>query len=216
MKRMPRQLLTLLLLYLVSCPVLFGTVDRMIFLFSDTQLQDWVNVRYSDHPLTTAVHLIPGFLMLCVAPLQISDTLRRRYRAFHRFLGRVFCISGIVSGVGVLWMVIVFPALGGVLTQVVTFVLVFSMCAFMGIAVKAIRSRRTARHRDFMMRAYAIALSVSTARIFIELAELFFGLPFEASFVIASAAGVIVNSGIAEWIIYQRKRTAEPIQRVPA
>lgn len=216
MKRMFRQASTLLLLYLISSPVLFGTVDRMLFLLSSTQLDDWVNVRYSDHPVTTVVHLVPGFLMLIVAPLQFSDALRKHARTLHRFLGRTFCISGVLSGFGVLWMVLVFPALGGLLTQVVTFVLVFSMFAFIGIAVQAIRSRQVARHRDFMMRAYAIALSVSTARIFIELADLLFGLPFEASFVVASAAGVVVNSSLVEWIIFRRRRAVASIRSVSA
>jgi hypothetical protein len=98
-------------------------------------------------------------------------------------------------------MVVVFPALGGLMTQVISFILVAALMIFLFLAIQAARRRSFQQHRAFMMRSYAIALSVSTARIFIEVSDFFFQMPFELTFVPASAAGVIVNLVAAEWIL---------------
>ena len=163
--------------------------------------EDWVNARYFDNPFITALHLIPGFIMLLVAPIQFVSGIRRKYPILHKIFGWAFVATGAICSLGLLWMVVVFPALGGLLTQVVSFILVGALLLFMFVAIRAARGRQFERHRAYMMRSYAIALSVSTARIFIEAADLVFQVPFEVSFVTASAIGVIVNLIAAEWIV---------------
>lgn len=195
------QLLCVLALYLAALPVLVGTIERMGHVFAQTPFEDWVNIRYFENPWVTGFHLVPGFVMLVIAPLQFFSHIRQSFPNFHKICGWAFCLTGLISGIGVLWMVIVFPALGGLLTQLVTFVLVGLMCICMATAIVFVRRRRIAQHRAFMIRAYSIALSVSTARVFIESADIFFALAFEDTFVAASAAGVAVNLLIAEWII---------------
>ena len=195
------ELLCLLALYLVTLPVLIGTVDRMRNVILSVPFEDWVNARYFDNPFITALHLVPGFIMLAVAPTQFVSGIRRKYHFLHKAFGWAFVATGVICSLGLLWMVVVFPALGGLLTQVVSFILVGALLLFMFIAIRAARRRQFERHRAYMMRSYAIALSVSTARIFIEAAELLFQIPFEASFVAASAAGIIVNLIATEWIV---------------
>lgn len=191
----------LLSLYLVTLPVLIGTVDRMRDVLLRVPFEDWINVRYFDNPFITALHLVPGFIMLTVAPLQFVSDIRRKYPQFHIALGYVFCSTGVICSLGLLWMVFVFPALGGLLTQVVSSLLVAALLIFLFVAIRAARGRRFERHRAFMMRSYAIALSVSTARILIEAAGILFLVPFEASFIAASAAGVVINLVTVEWAI---------------
>ncbi len=195
------KILGLLSLYLVTLPVLIGTVDRMRNILLRVPFEDWINVRYFDNPFITALHLVPGFIMLTVAPLQFVSDIRRKYPLFHVVLGYVFCSTGVICSLGLLWMVVVFPALGGLLTQVVSSFLVAALLISMIVAIRAARGRRFERHRAFMMRSYAIALSVSTARILIEAAEILFQVPFEASFIAASAAGVVINLVTVEWAI---------------
>lgn len=191
----------MLALYLVTLPVLSGTVERMRNVILSVPLEDWVNARYLDNPFITALHLIPGFIMLLVAPIQFGFGIRRKYPILHKIFGWAFVATGAICSLGLLWMVVVFPALGGLLTQVVSFILVGALLLFMFVAIRAARGRQFERHRAYMMRSYAIALSVSTARIFIEAADLVFQVPFEMSFVTASAIGVIVNLIAAEWIV---------------
>lgn len=199
-----RDVLVVLVLYVVSWPVISGTVARLhfVWLSSGADALPWVDQRYADHPLLTALHLMPGLLFFAIAPLQFWPALRRT-RRLHRWLGRAFMASGFLSGIGVLWMVVVFPAVGGLLTQVVTFVIVGGMLGFMAHAWRAIRARRLAVHRAAIIRAYALGLSVSTARIVIDLAAWLWSTPFLDSFVFASALGVGVNVAVAEVILHR-------------
>ncbi|WP_390912347.1 DUF2306 domain-containing protein [Pseudosulfitobacter sp. SM2401] len=187
-------------------PVLIGTFERVAFLVTPPSHAAWVDQRYIDHPYLTLLHLLPGLVLFLFGPLQFSMVLRRKALWLHRLIGRTFVVSAVLCGIGVCWMVIAFPALGGLLTQAVTFVLVAVMIVFMGLSIHAIRARKLVRHQAFMMRAYAIALSVTTARIFIDAAKWLFDLPFETTFVIASSLGVILNCTFVEMLIYPRAR----------
>lgn len=187
------------LLYLVSLPVLLGTWARLAFVLEGTEGAPWLDQRYADHPLLTVLHLLPGVLFFLLAPLQFVPRLRRG--GWHRWAGRLFIASGVVSGGGVCVMVWVFPAVGGALTQWVTMAIVAAMAGFMVHGWRAIRAGRVVAHRHAMMRAYALGLSVSTTRIVIDLADWIAGIGFLDSFVAASAVGVAVNVAVTEALI---------------
>lgn len=173
-----------LALYLFSLPVLSGSWQRLTDVFAGLGS----DARYLGHPWLTALHLIPGMVFFLIGPLQF---LPRRGRA-HRWRGRVFVTSGLLSGAGVIAMVWVFPALGGLMTQLVTTTINSAMAAMMVAAIWCARHRKLVLHRDLMLRAYGLGLSVATARWAIMLAEEF-GIGFEESFVLASGFGVILN-----------------------
>jgi uncharacterized membrane protein YozB (DUF420 family) len=110
-------------------------------------------------------------------------------------------VSPYVSFQSVLLMVLAFPALGDLLTQVSTFGIISAQLVFLGIAWRAIRQRNLALHRAYMIRVFALGLSVSTARIVIESASFLRETPFEQVFVPASVIGVLLNVILAEALI---------------
>ncbi|MEX5596906.1 DUF2306 domain-containing protein [Pseudophaeobacter sp. C1-32P7] len=120
-------------------------------------------------------------------------------------LGKLFIASGFVSSLGVMHMVIVFPALGGFLTQGVTYAICLSMVAAMILAYRAIRRREVMLHMRWMRLAFALGLTVSTARIYITLADTVFSVPFEQSFTIASALGLATNLAVVGFQERRRK-----------
>ncbi|WP_424978353.1 DUF2306 domain-containing protein [Leisingera sp. S232] len=183
-------------LYILCWPVLRDSIHRLWFLSLPHETLNYVDQRYADHPISSAVHLLPGLVFFLIGPLQFHARLRR-YRRLHRVLGYVFVVAGLFSSVGVMHMVLVFPALGGFLTQVVTYVLCLGMSGMMILAVLKIRQRDMQTHQRLMRLAFAIGMSVSTARYFIHAADTVFGVPFEQSFSVASALGVIVNLAVA-------------------
>lgn len=197
--------LTVPLLYMVSLPVLLGTLDRLLLIYSEVGNVSWVDRRYAEHPLLSALHLVPGAVFFLLVPLQFSGRLRAKMPALHRAIGYIFVVSAIVSGLAVLWMVIVFPAVGALLTQVVTFALVGCMLGAIAYAVGAARARKIAQHRKAMIWAFALGLTVSTARIFINLAEWGLGIEFVDSFTLASAMGLAVNL-VVVWAVLYRGR----------
>ena len=192
------------LLYLLSLPVLIGTWERLVFVAQGAVGAPWVDQRYADHPWLSALHLMPGAVFFLLGPLQFSSWLRRG--PWHRWAGRLFILTGTLSGIAVIWMVWVFPAVGGLMTQAVTMAIVGAMICFMSWGWRCARRRQIPQHRGAMMRAYALGLSVSTTRIFIDLAEVLAGLDFMSTFVPASAAGVAVNVLFTEALLRRKGR----------
>jgi len=136
-------------------------------------------------------------------PLQFVAGLRRRRPALHRWTGRVVLASGLVIGVTAL---IMSPrmAIGGAVETAATtvFGLLFLFALCKGFA--AIRARRIAEHRRWMIRAYAIGLGVATVRpimgVFFATSRLTHLTPHDF-FGIAFWLGFLLSLGAAEaWI----------------
>jgi uncharacterized membrane protein len=119
---------------------------------------------FARYRILTLVHIVPGLLFMILGPLQFSSTIRARHLRWHRWNGRVFVICGIVIGISALVMSFAMPAIGGfnqaaATTLFGTFFLVALCKAFWHI-----RRREVALHREWMIRAFAIGLAVSTIR----------------------------------------------------
>jgi uncharacterized membrane protein len=111
----------------------------------------------------TIIHIVPGLLFIIVGPLQFMSGLRRRHLALHRWLGRLFVASGLIVGTTAILMA---PrmAIGGANETAAT---LFFAAIFLVALVKAyihIRRRNIVLHRQWMIRAYAVGLAVTTIR----------------------------------------------------
>jgi uncharacterized membrane protein len=115
------------------------------------------------HPVLTTVHIIPGLLFMVLGPFQFIRRLRTRRPALHRWMGRVFIVSGLVVGTTALVMG---PqmAIGGVNETVATMFFAIVFLFSLTRAFLHIRQGRVALHREWMIRAYAIGLAVATIR----------------------------------------------------
>ena len=52
----------------------------------------------------TLVHIVPSLLFVLLVPLQFVSSLRRRYRRFHRWTGRLIMGLGLAIGISALWL----------------------------------------------------------------------------------------------------------------
>ena len=121
--------------------------------------------RYQAHPLLTLIHILPGFLVLALGPLQFLPQVRRHHINVHRWSGRLFVVAALVTAVAAMLVTFVFPVFGGFSAQVA---MVFFGVIFLVTVVKAfvhIRRRQIPEHREWMVRAFAIALGISTFRV---------------------------------------------------
>lgn len=158
---------------------------------------------FARHPVITLIHILPGAVFMVLAPLQFLPRLRARYPRFHRRSGRVLLACGYIIGVTALVMPFVMTPIGGV--NEAAGVLLFAVY-FLTALSKAwwhIVHRRTALHREWMIRVLAIGLAVATIRPIIGLffafsrlsPHLFFGTAFWIGFTLhAIAAEVWINS----------------------
>jgi uncharacterized membrane protein len=114
-------------------------------------------------PGLTLLHIIPGFVFMVLGPLQFVTTIRSRYPSVHRWCGRIYLASGLIIGVSGLILGFVIGFGGPTETVAVT---IFSslFLVFLGRALFHIRRREIAAHREWMIRAFALGLSIATMR----------------------------------------------------
>lgn len=152
--------------------------------------------RYIRQPRVALLHIIPGLLFLTLGPLQFVPRIRQRRIEFHRRLGRVLATCAAVSGLFALIINFRFPAFGGISTQAAT---VFFGAIFLFSLAKAIRHiqrKEVDLHREWMIRAFALAMGVASIRVFVGL------------FIALSDRGFEEVFGTAFWLGFGVWRTA--------
>ncbi|MDN5854959.1 MAG: DUF2306 domain-containing protein [Actinomycetia bacterium] len=112
----------------------------------------------------TRTHVVLGGLYLLWAPLQFVARIRDRHRAYHRRSGRVLIAVGLVVGVSALFLGLVIPFSGDP-ERVVIGVFGGMFLLALGLGAVRIRQGRIVEHREWMIRAFAIGLSVATMRL---------------------------------------------------
>jgi uncharacterized membrane protein len=120
--------------------------------------------KIDQYPYLLLVHIVPGLLFLLLAPFQFSATFRANHRKAHRTFGRIFIICGLIVGATALLMSFAMPAIGGVNQAAATILFGVLFLFALGKAYVHIRRREIALHREWMIRAFAIGLAVTTIR----------------------------------------------------
>jgi uncharacterized membrane protein len=215
-KPRPATIRTLWFLTLLLCAIgILAVARRMLFLLGALPpipegSPAALDTGFARHPLLTMVHIVPGLLFVTLGPLQFITTLRARRPRLHRWIGRLVLASGIVIGVTALWMS---PqmAIGGANETAATTLFAILFLFALGKAFLAIRRRKIAQHREWMIRAFAIGLAVAFVRpivgVFFATRRIthltphdFFGTAFWLGFTIQTIAAEI-------WINHTRRLT---------
>jgi uncharacterized membrane protein len=170
-----------------------------------------IGSAYVGHSMALYVHVVPGMLFLVLGPLQFVRRIRLSHIRIHRWLGRIYIVSGLIIGLTSLYIGLQFP-LSGLDESTAT---AFFSAIFLFALLKAfyhIRLRQIQPHREWMIRAFSIGLGISTIRV-VELI-----LQFSTSRPIADLLGVSFWLGFGltllageVWIhISRRARTPLP------
>ena len=174
--------------------------DALRAMNSDETLLQEFETRFSSRPAMTLLHVVPGALFLSFGLLQFSSRIRNRHIRFHRWSGRVLMVAAIVSGVAGLYFGVVIPVAGFGEASIIALVGAFLILAVVR-GFLAIRRGDAARHREWMIRAFAACIAVSTVRVIGGIIQLFMPMPPVPTIVISFWAGWIVTLGAAEvWI----------------
>lgn len=170
-----------------------------------------LDAGFARHMALTLVHILPGALFLALASLQFLPSIRQKHVQFHRWSGRFLVVLGLVIGATALIMSFRMNIGGPNETAATTlFAIVFLICLIK--AYLHIRRKEVARHREWMIRAYAVALGVATTR---PIVGMFFGFrrmtPHEF-FGIAFWLGFTITFLVGEaWIDYTRQVAAQSV-----
>ncbi len=170
------------------------------------------NPGFLEYPTIVALHVVLGSVYLLFAPFQFVKRIRSRHLGYHRRMGRVLVVLGLVVGATALFVGLVIPFSGW--AESVLIVLFGSLFLFaLGKGFVHVRAGRVAQHREWMIRAFAIALAIATQRVIFIPSLFVFGVtaPTDGRVVTLSlaawAAALVVHSSLAEvWIRLTRKR----------
>jgi uncharacterized membrane protein len=173
-------------------------------------LREPANLGFLDYPTIVALHVVLGAVYMLFAPFQFVKRIRSRHIGYHRRMGRVLVGVGVVVGMTALFIGFVIPYSGW--AECVLIGLFGSL--FLFALVKGfvhVRAGRVALHREWMIRAFAIALAIATQRVIFIPSLLVVGEPTHGQIVTLSlaawSAALVVHASLAEvWIHLTRKR----------
>ena len=153
----------------------------------------------------TLLHVLPGMIFMILGPLQFASSLRAKHPAVHRWSGRIFLTVSAVIGTTGLTMVLKGSVGGWDEKSAILLFGSFFLIA-LGKALWHAMHREFAKHREWMIRGFAVGLAVATIR---PIMALFFATAVSrgktpdpsAFFGTAFWIGFTVQSAVAEvWI----------------
>ena len=146
-------------LYLLGAiPVLFAAA-RVVQIPLGTTPADVAHLM--TQPLPYWLHALAGASFGLLGPVQFGRALAARYGRLHRVLGRVFVLAGAVLGLSGLQLVLRFHGSSTLLLDGLRAAGGAALLVALWLAVAAVRRRDMARHRRWMIRAFAIGMGQS-------------------------------------------------------
>jgi uncharacterized membrane protein len=160
------------------------------------------NPRLNASPVPVVVHIVCGVLYAVLGAFQFSSGFRRRRPGWHRASGRVVVALGLAVAFSALWMTLFYARQPGTGALAYLFRLAFGsgMAASIILGFTAIRGGDVTRHRAWMTRAYALALSAGTQVFTLWIGKAVFGTSALAHDLSLGSAWAI-NLAVAEYII---------------
>lgn len=154
-------------------------------------LREPANLGFLDYPAIVAAHVVLGAVYLAFAPFQFVQRIRARHLGYHRLMGRVLVAVGLVVGATALFIGLIIPFSGWAEQLLIAIFGSLFLFALVNGFVH-IRAGRVAQHREWMLRAFAIGLSIATQRL-IFIPSLF------AAGVVGPSDGRVVTLSLAAW-----------------
>jgi uncharacterized membrane protein len=175
------------------------------------------NERFFAAPLPVVLHIVGAATYTVLGAFQFVPGFRRRRPAWHRRAGRLLVGAGLVAALSGLWMSQFYrlPAHDGALLYAFRLLFGSLMALSLVLGVVAIRRRELARHRAWMLRAYALGLGAGTQTLTLLLGELVSGPPGEVARALLMGAAWAINLAVAEWIIRRPPSPSLPPRTAP-
>ncbi len=117
--------------------------------------------RLTATPVWHFIHVLGGATFGILGPIQFGRVLMPRYGRLHRVTGRVFVAAGAMislSSLGLLWH---FPDAYSVAINSGRLLFGIALGLALVLAMQAIAKRDFIRHRNWMIRAYAIGMGAT-------------------------------------------------------
>ncbi|MGV9680123.1 DUF2306 domain-containing protein [Nocardia sp. NPDC003482] len=178
---------------------------------------------FAPHYPLLVLHVVCGSIAILSCGFQVWPWFRRRYPALHRRLGRWYVFAGVLPA-GLAGLVIGATSPFGPVARVSNVMLAALWLTITATGWRMARRRRFAEHRRWMIRSFALTLSIMLNRVLAAVLVVIFDPQLETTFhgdeklMTQTVAGIGTWLGwttcllIAEWWIERGLRT----QRVSA
>lgn len=202
------------LLLFATLPLTFGALRTL-------QLAGIANVMppvAGGLALPLLLHIGGAAVYALLGAFQFSATIRRRWPAWHRVAGLIALAAGAIVALSALWLTAWYATttLSGIVLAGFRIAFATGLLASLTLGLVAIRRRNFARHREWMIRAYALALGAATQMIVLMLAEIVIGgPPGDLARSLLMGLAWTINLAFAEWLI-RRRRTMPGAAKPPA
>jgi uncharacterized membrane protein len=147
-------------------------------------------------------HVYTSILVLIIGAFQFSNWLRTKYSALHKNLGKIY-ITLILLVASPSGLIMAVHANGGTYSKLSFILQAVLWFAFTYLAYKHVRNKNWNKHRDFMIRSFALTLSAISLRLFKWMIVHTWELPPMDTYKIVAWAGWGINLIIAEIYIYR-------------
>ncbi|WP_245776327.1 DUF2306 domain-containing protein [Thalassovita taeanensis] len=176
--------------------IAFGVEASMNFMLYHAQ----------QRPLFFFAHVGFAPLALLLMPVQFWTDLRRRRPAVHRWIGRVYAVSVLLSGIG--GMLLASQTEAGTVAGLGFGLLGVVWVSVTARAVWLAREKRIAEHRVWMIRSAALTFAAVTLRIYLAVSQIL-GWPFDLSYTVISWACWVPNALVVEYWLLRSKKPAK-------
>jgi len=169
--------------------------------------------HFAKEKTLTLLHVLPGMVFMILGPLQFVKGLRAKHPEVHRWSGRIFLTASSVIGVTGLTMA-ARGTIGGADERAAIFLFGIFFMVALSKALWHAMNKEFAKHREWMIRGYAVGLAVAAIRPimggFFAVAVMHGQTPQPQNFFgTAFWIGFVAQSIVAEiWIRWTRRSSA--------
>ena len=150
------------------------------------------------YPLLVA-HVVFGSVAMITCGFQIWPWFRQRHPAAHRMLGRIYVFGGVLPG-GVLGLVIGAVSPFGPVIRVSNVLLAMLWLACTLTGLRMARQRRLVEHRRWMIRSFALTMSIVTNRVWAVIATIVLLPQLPTTFAGNERLMVQTIAGLSGWL----------------
>ncbi|HIP36095.1 MAG TPA: DUF2306 domain-containing protein [Crocinitomix sp.] len=122
-------------------------------------------IKLTHYKIAFFSHVFSSIIVIIIGLPQFSYTLRKRFSFFHKLSGKIY-ISLILLIASPSGLIMAYYANGGIVSQISFILLSILWFTFTYKAYKYIKVGNWKKHKNFMLRSYALTLSAISLRLF--------------------------------------------------
>jgi uncharacterized membrane protein len=151
------------------------------------------------------IHVFSCFLCLLAGFTQFSKYVLTNYKPLHRFIGKMYAYNILLINFPA-GMMLAICANGHLPSKIAFITLDILWFIFTAKAVACIREGNIKKHKEFMIRSYALTLSAVSLRLWKQVFIHVSSIDTNTIYMIDAWLGFIPNLLVAEWIIRTKKQ----------